>query len=60
MSSGDSRQYVINLPVPYDMNKPYRFIYASHGSGGEGSDIVVRGGKTGRSNRHQSTSDHAE
>ena len=26
MSSGDSRQYVINLPVPYDMNKPYRFI----------------------------------
>ena len=39
MSSGDSRQYVIDLPVPYDMNKPYRFIMASHGSGGEGNDI---------------------
>ena len=40
MSSGDQRQYVITLPSPYDMNKPYRFIYASHGSGGEGSDIL--------------------
>ena len=39
MSSGDSRQYVIDLPVPYDMNKPYRFIMGSHGSGGEGNDI---------------------
>ena len=39
MSSGDPRQYVINLPVPYDMNKPYRFIMGSHGSGGEGNDI---------------------
>ena len=40
MSSGDQRQYMITLPSPYDMNKPYRFIYASHGSGGEGSDIT--------------------
>lgn len=39
MSGRDARQYVINLPVPYDMNKPYRFIYASHGQGGEGNDI---------------------
>ena len=40
MSSGDQRQYMITLPSPYDMNKPYRFIYASHGQGGEGSDIT--------------------
>ena len=40
MSSGDQRQYMITLPANYDMNKPYRFIYASHGQGGEGSDIT--------------------
>ena len=40
MSSGDQRQYVITLPANYDMNKPYRFIYASHGPGGEGNDIT--------------------
>jgi hypothetical protein len=40
MSSGDQRQYMITLPPNYDMNKPYRFIYASHGQGGEGSDIT--------------------
>ncbi len=39
MSSGDTRQYVIDLPVPYDMNTPYRFIMASHGVGGQGNDI---------------------
>jgi poly(3-hydroxybutyrate) depolymerase len=39
-SSGDRRQYVITLPANYDMNKPYRFIYASHGLGGEGADIA--------------------
>ena len=39
MSSGDSRQYVIDLPVPYDMNKPYRFIYGVAWPGGEGNDI---------------------
>ena len=39
MSSGDTRQYVIDMPPNYDMNKPYRIIYASHGSGGEGNDI---------------------
>ena len=39
MSSGDARQYVIDLPVPYDMNTPYRFIMGSHGQGGEGNDI---------------------
>ncbi|MEO6097757.1 MAG: hypothetical protein ABIW76_19730, partial [Fibrobacteria bacterium] len=38
-SGGASRQYVIDLPVPYDMNKPYRFIMGSHGQGGEGNDI---------------------
>jgi poly(3-hydroxybutyrate) depolymerase len=39
-SSGDRRQYMITLPTNYDMNKPYRFIYASHGLGGEGADIT--------------------
>ncbi|MEO6094385.1 MAG: hypothetical protein ABIW76_01455 [Fibrobacteria bacterium] len=39
MSGGASRQYVIDLPKPYDMNKPYRFIMGSHGAGGEGNDI---------------------
>ena len=39
MSSGDTRQYVIDFPIPYDMNTPYRFILASHGVGGQGNDI---------------------
>jgi poly(3-hydroxybutyrate) depolymerase len=39
-SSGDRRQYMITMPPNYDMNKPYRLIYASHGLGGEGSDIT--------------------
>jgi poly(3-hydroxybutyrate) depolymerase len=39
MSSGDQRDYVIDLPPNYDMNKPYRFIMGSHGQGGEGNDI---------------------
>lgn len=39
-SSGDKRQYMITMPPNYDMNKPYRYIYASHGLGGEGSDIT--------------------
>lgn len=38
-SSGDNRQYMLTMPPNYDMNKPYRFIYASHGQGGKGSDI---------------------
>ena len=40
MSSGDNRHYNIDLPSPYDMNKPYRYIYASHGLGGNGDDIT--------------------
>jgi hypothetical protein len=40
VSGGDQRQYMITLPANYDMNKPHRFIYASHGQGGEGSDIT--------------------
>lgn len=40
MSSGNQRQYMITMPPNYDMNKPYRYIYASHGQGGEGSDIT--------------------
>jgi poly(3-hydroxybutyrate) depolymerase len=40
MSGGDQRQYMITLPANYDMSKPHRFIYASHGQGGEGSDIT--------------------
>lgn len=39
MSSGDQRDYVIDLPPTYDMNKPYRFIMGSHGIGGKGNDI---------------------
>jgi poly(3-hydroxybutyrate) depolymerase len=39
MSSGDQRDYVIDLPTNYDMNKPYRFVMGSHGQGGEGNDI---------------------
>ena len=39
-SSGEQRQYMITMPPNYDMNKPYRYIYASHGQGGEGSDIT--------------------
>jgi poly(3-hydroxybutyrate) depolymerase len=39
MSSGQSRDYVIDLPPNYDMNKPYRFVMGSHGQGGEGNDI---------------------
>ena len=39
MSSGEQRDYVIDLPPNYDMNKPYRFILGSHGQGGEGNDI---------------------
>jgi len=39
MSSGQQRDYVIDLPPNYDMNKPYRFIMGSHGQGGEGNDI---------------------
>ena len=27
------------MPPNYDMNKPYRIIYASHGQGGKGNDI---------------------
>jgi poly(3-hydroxybutyrate) depolymerase len=40
MSSGDQRHYNISLPAEYDMNKPYRFLYASHGLGGDGDDIT--------------------
>jgi poly(3-hydroxybutyrate) depolymerase len=40
VSGGDQRQYMITLPANYDMNKAHRFIYASHGQGGEGSDIT--------------------
>ena len=43
MSSGDSRQYAIDLPVPYDMNKPYRFILFSHGQGGNGPKTQKEG-----------------
>jgi poly(3-hydroxybutyrate) depolymerase len=39
-SSGDSRHYNITIPASYDMNKPYRVIYASHGLGGDGDDIT--------------------
>ena len=39
-SSGDQRQYMIALPANYDMNEAYRIIYASHGQGGQGSDIA--------------------
>jgi poly(3-hydroxybutyrate) depolymerase len=39
-SSGEPRQYMITLPANYDMDKPHRFIYASHGQGGEGADIT--------------------
>jgi poly(3-hydroxybutyrate) depolymerase len=39
-SSGDQRHYNITLPADYDMNKPYRFLYASHGLGGDGDDIT--------------------
>jgi poly(3-hydroxybutyrate) depolymerase len=31
---------MITMPPNYDMNKPYRYIYASHGQGGEGADIT--------------------
>ncbi len=31
---------MITMPPNYDMNKPYRYIYASHGLGGEGADIT--------------------
>jgi poly(3-hydroxybutyrate) depolymerase len=37
--AGEEREYVITMPSPYDMNKAYRFIYTSHGLGGEGNDI---------------------
>ena len=40
MSSGEQRQYMITLPANYDSSKAYRYIYASHGQGGEGSDIT--------------------
>lgn len=40
MSSGDSRHYNITIPAGYDMNEPYRVIYASHGLGGKGDDIT--------------------
>jgi poly(3-hydroxybutyrate) depolymerase len=43
MSSGDQRQYVITLPPNYDMNKPYRFLYTSHGQGGEGAKTQREG-----------------
>jgi poly(3-hydroxybutyrate) depolymerase len=39
-SSGEQRHYNITIPASYDMNKPYRFIYASHGLGGNGDDIT--------------------
>jgi hypothetical protein len=38
-SSGEQRDYVIDMPTNYDPNKPYRFIMGSHGQGGEGNDI---------------------
>ena len=31
---------MITMPPNYDMNKAYRYIYASHGQGGQGSDIT--------------------
>jgi poly(3-hydroxybutyrate) depolymerase len=31
---------MITMPPNYDMDTPYRYIYASHGMGGEGSDIT--------------------
>jgi hypothetical protein len=43
MSSGDQRQYVITLPANYDMNKPHRFLYTSHGQGGEGAKTQREG-----------------
>jgi len=39
VSSGDTRQYMLTMPPNYDMNHPYRFLDASHGQGGKGSDI---------------------
>jgi poly(3-hydroxybutyrate) depolymerase len=29
-SSGQQRTFIIDIPTNYDMNKPYRFFYASH------------------------------
>jgi len=39
-SSGQERTYIIDIPTNYDMNKPYRFFYASHWISARAEDVV--------------------
>lgn len=39
-SSGAQRAYIIDIPVNYDSNRPYRLFYASHGLGGRAEDVA--------------------
>jgi poly(3-hydroxybutyrate) depolymerase len=39
-SGGTQRSLVIDIPADYDMNKPYRLFYCSHGYGGNADQVV--------------------
>ncbi len=41
-SDGLERTYIIDVPTNYDMNKPYRFFYASHWIGARAEDVVMQ------------------
>jgi poly(3-hydroxybutyrate) depolymerase len=49
-SSGEQREYIIDIPSNYDDNKPYRFFYASHWIGSTDTAVatgqVTNGGAT--------------
>jgi poly(3-hydroxybutyrate) depolymerase len=40
MSGGMARSYIIDIPANYDVNKPYRLFYASHGLGGSADEVA--------------------
>jgi poly(3-hydroxybutyrate) depolymerase len=40
-SSGQSRQYIIDIPTDYDSSKPYRLIFGLHWMGGTMTDVAT-------------------
>jgi poly(3-hydroxybutyrate) depolymerase len=41
MSSGESREYIIDIPANYDNNKPYRLFYTSHWIGSTDTAVAT-------------------
>ncbi|MDG4856615.1 RICIN domain-containing protein [Streptomyces sp. T-3] len=45
-SSGKTRNYILRVPDNYDMNRPYRLVFAFHWNGGT-AQVVDSGGSSG-------------